>query len=132
MQQCQKVTADLAKHPEVQTKIAELRTKMMNGELDREAMQAESQKIYKAAGVDAQVARACNARNRQGGAAPVGSSDPMQVVHQSSQSGGAAGQSGQGAGRRGNGLPGQATASTRRKSYGLASATTMSRKCCRD
>ncbi len=99
-QQCQKVTADLAKHPEVQTKIAELRTKMMNGEIDREAMQAESQKIYKAAGVDGQVARACNARNRQGGAGG-GQQRSDAGGAQRSPSGGAAGQRGQGAGRRG-------------------------------
>src|SRR4029079_15272654 len=68
-EQCAKVTAALAKHPEVQTKIQDLRTKMMNGEIDRQAMQAESQKIYSAAGVDGQVARACNFRNRQGGQA---------------------------------------------------------------
>jgi HlyD family secretion protein len=66
-EQCAKVTAALAKHPEVQTKIQDLRTKMMNGELDRQAMQAESQKIYSAAGIDGQVARACNFRNRQNG-----------------------------------------------------------------
>ena len=64
-EQCQKVTATLAKHPDVQTKIGDLRTRMMNGELDRQTMQAEMQKIYSAAGVDAQVARACNFRERQ-------------------------------------------------------------------
>ena len=68
--QCKKITADLAKHPEVQTKIQDLRTKMMNGELDRQAMQAESQKIYAAAGIDGQIARACSFRQRsQGGSA---------------------------------------------------------------
>ena len=65
-EQCQKVTATLAKHPDVRTKIGDLRTRMMNGEIDRQAMQAEMQKIYSAAGVDAQVARACNFRERQG------------------------------------------------------------------
>ena len=65
--QCQKVTADLAKHPDVQKQLADLREKMMNGELDRQAMQAESQKIYSTAGIDAQVARACNFRQRQSG-----------------------------------------------------------------
>jgi HlyD family secretion protein len=64
-EQCAKVTAALAKHPDVQTKIQDLRTKMQNGELDRQAMQAESQKIYSAAGIDGQVARACNFRQRQ-------------------------------------------------------------------
>ena len=81
--QCAKVTADLAKKPDVQAKIADLRTKMMNGEIDRQSMQAESQKIYAAAGIDAQVARACNFRQRQGGqgagaqAAPRGTNGPQ-------------------------------------------------------
>jgi HlyD family secretion protein len=66
-EQCQKVTAALAKNPDAQKQLADLRTRMMSGELDRQAMQAESQKIYAAAGVDAQVARACNFRQRQGG-----------------------------------------------------------------
>jgi HlyD family secretion protein len=66
-EQCQKVTAALAKNADAQKQLADLRTRMMNGELDRQAMQAESQKIYAAAGVDAQVARACNFRQRQGG-----------------------------------------------------------------
>jgi HlyD family secretion protein len=72
--QCKKITADLAKHPEVQTKIQDLRTKMMNGEMDRQAMQAESQKIYAAAGIDGQIARACSFRDRQrqGGAGAAG------------------------------------------------------------
>ena len=65
--QCQKVTADLAKRPDLQKQLADLRTRMMDGELDRQAMQAESQKIYSTAGVDPQVARACNFRQRQGG-----------------------------------------------------------------
>lgn len=86
--QCQQVTATLAKHPDVQTKIAGLRTKMRNGELDREAMQAESQKIYSAAGVDAAVARACSFRQRGG-----------TQNAQGTQSGGLGGQ--RGGGRRG-------------------------------
>jgi HlyD family secretion protein len=62
--QCQKVTEALTKHPEVQTRLADLRTRMMNGEMDRQAMQQESQKIYSAAGLDPQVARACSFRSR--------------------------------------------------------------------
>jgi HlyD family secretion protein len=62
--QCAAVTATMAKHPEVQTKIADLRSQMMSGTIDRQAMQTEMQKIYKAIGVDAGVARACNFRQR--------------------------------------------------------------------
>jgi len=65
-QQCTDITAALAKKPEVQTKIAALRTQMQAGELDRQGMQAEMQKIYSAAGLDAAVVRACNFRERGG------------------------------------------------------------------
>jgi HlyD family secretion protein len=105
--QCQKVTAALAKHPDAQTKLGELRTKMMNGELDRQAMQAESQKIYAAAGVDPQVARACNFRQRQGGRGGQGGAQPGTGQSSAAQSGGAStgafqgGQTGRGRGRRG-------------------------------
>ena len=66
-QQCQQITATLAKKPDVQKKLDDLRAKMRSGELDRAAMQAESQKIYSAAGIDADVARACRMREGQGG-----------------------------------------------------------------
>jgi hypothetical protein len=59
------VTATLAKHPDVQTKIADLRARVMSGELDRQAMQGEMQKIYTGVGLDAGIARACNFRQRQ-------------------------------------------------------------------
>jgi len=65
-QQCQQVTATLARKPEAQKQLADLRTKMMDGEIDRQAMQSQSQKIYTDAGVDPAVARACNFRQRQG------------------------------------------------------------------
>ena len=76
--QCKKITADLAKHPEVQTKIQDLRTKMMNGEMDRQAMQTESQKIYAAAGIDGQIARACSFRQRQQGGGAAGAQGAFQ------------------------------------------------------
>lgn len=65
--QCEAVTATLAKHPEVQGKISDLRTRMQSGELDRQGMQAEMQKIYSGVGLDAGVARACIFRQRGGG-----------------------------------------------------------------
>ena len=88
--QCAKVTADLAKHPDVQAKIADLRTKMMNGEIDRQAMQAESQKIYAAAGIDAQLARACNFRQRQGGQGRGAQAGQRGAAQESATGGGAA------------------------------------------
>ena len=40
------MTATIAKHPDVPTKIAALRSRMQAGELDRQAMQAETQKSF--------------------------------------------------------------------------------------
>jgi HlyD family secretion protein len=93
-QQCKGVADTLAKHPDVQAKLSALRTRMMDGGIDRQAMQVESQKIYSAAGLDAAVARACSFRSRnQSGTA-------------TAQSG--AGQTGefQGGGQRGTGRRG--------------------------
>jgi len=75
----------------------------MNGELDRQAMQAESQKIYSAAGIDGQVARACNFRNRQGGqgGAPRGGAQNSGAAPGGAFQGTQAGQTGRGRGRRG-------------------------------
>jgi HlyD family secretion protein len=94
--QCVAVMAALSKKPDVQTKIADLRTKMMNGEMEREAVQAETQKLYASAGVDPAVARACTFRARsQGGAAGAG----RDAAGGSAQA--AAGQGGQGGARGG-------------------------------
>ncbi len=65
--QCEEVTATLAKHPEVQKQIADLRQKMFSGELDRSEMQGEMAKIYAAVKLDPGVARACNFRQRAAG-----------------------------------------------------------------
>jgi HlyD family secretion protein len=91
--QCAKVTETLAKHPETQKQIADLRAKIQSGEMDRQAMQAESQKIYSAVGLDPQVTRACNFKQRQ-----------------AQGSGGFAGGNGGGQGRQfgGTGAPGAA------------------------
>jgi len=101
--QCQKITATLAKHPEVQKQLQDLRTKMMNGELDRQAMQAESQKIYSAAGVDGQVARACNFKQRQQGGGQTGAQNGGA---QGGFQGGAQGEAGAGTGQRAGGRRG--------------------------
>jgi HlyD family secretion protein len=98
--QCAKVTADLAKQPDVQTKLSDLRTKMMNGDIDRQAMQAESQKIYAAAGIDPQVARACNFRQRRGGQEG-GAQAAQRDAGGNAQSGAAAAGGGRAGGRRG-------------------------------
>jgi HlyD family secretion protein len=63
--QCAKVTATLAKHPETQKQLADLRTRMQSGELDRQGMQAEAQKIYSGIGLNPDTTRACNFKQRQ-------------------------------------------------------------------
>lgn len=113
--QCEAVTATLAKHPEVQTKISDLRTRMMSGAIDRQAMQAEMQKIYTAAGLDAGVARACTFRQRGGsGAGASGASGANAATGTQSGAAGASGR-GQAAGRRG--LVFVATDTTKSKKY---------------
>jgi len=67
--QCAAVTAAMAKKPAEAAKLDALRQKMMSGELDRDAMRAQSQAIYTALGVDARIAGACRRRAFQGGAA---------------------------------------------------------------
>jgi HlyD family secretion protein len=111
--QCEAVTATLAKHPEVQTKISDLRTRMTSGEIDRQAMQAEMQKIYTAAGLDAGVARACNFHQRGGAAGASGASGANGA---NGTQAGAAGGSGRGAGGR-RGLVFVATDTTKNKKY---------------
>jgi HlyD family secretion protein len=64
---CSAVTAALAKRPADQAKLDSLRQQMMSGAIDRDAMRAETQKIYAAAGVDARVAAACRRRAFTGG-----------------------------------------------------------------
>lgn len=71
-QECAAVTAALAKKPDEVKKLEALRERMRSGEIDRDAMRAESQKIYAALGVDGRIAGACRMREMraQGGAAP--------------------------------------------------------------
>lgn len=100
-QQCQQVTATLAKKPDVQKKLDDLRAKMRSGELDRAAMQAESQKLYSAAGVDADVARACRMREGQGGRNNGGAAVQGGAQQSAGAAQGAQGQQGGFAGRAG-------------------------------
>ena len=50
--ECAAVTAAMAKKPAEQAKLDALRQQMMSGAIDRDAMRAETQKIYAAIGVD--------------------------------------------------------------------------------
>jgi len=71
--QCVDVKAALAKKPDLQKKLDDLRTKARAGELDFSAMRDESQKLYAAAGIDMRVAGACRRKEMQAnGAGPSG------------------------------------------------------------
>jgi HlyD family secretion protein len=65
--ECDAVTAALKKKPAEQAKLDSLRQQMMSGAIDRDAMRAETQKIYAAMGVDPRVATACRRRAFQAG-----------------------------------------------------------------
>lgn len=99
--QCKAVTAAFAKKPAEKKKLDDMRAQMMSGALDRQAMRAESEKIYAAVGVDARVAGACRRKEMQAngggfgggqGGAPAGGAAP-----------GAPAGAGAGQGGRGNG-----------------------------
>ncbi len=121
--QCAAVTATLAKHPDVQTKIADLRTRMMSGELDRQAMQGEMQKIYTGVGLDAGVARACNFRQRQ---AQGGANGSVGASGTGGGFGGGANAAQNGGGP--NGFVGGGQSAARRGLVFVASDTTKKRK----
>ena len=65
--QCKTVTAAFAKKPAERAKLDGLRQQMMSGSMDRQAMRAESDKIYAAVGVDSRIAGACRRKEMQGG-----------------------------------------------------------------
>ena len=70
-QDCAKVTTAMAKKPQAQTLIQGLRGRVQAGEIDQQQSRAISDSIYKSLGVESNVARACQFRNRasaQGGA----------------------------------------------------------------
>ena len=63
--QCKAVTAAFAKKPAEKKKLDDMRTQMMSGTMDRQAMRDESEKIYAAVGLDARVAGACRRKEMQ-------------------------------------------------------------------
>jgi HlyD family secretion protein len=72
---CAAVKTAMDKKPGAVKKLDTLRERMRSGEIDRNAMREESQKIYAAIGVDARIAGACRVREMraQGTARPAGS-----------------------------------------------------------
>ena len=80
---CKAVSAALAKKPAEKAKLDGLRQQMMSGALDRQAMRAESEKIYAAVGVDAKIAGACRRKEMQasGGSAPGAAGAPGSALN---------------------------------------------------
>ena len=76
---CKAVTAAFAKKPAEKAKLDNLRQQMMSGTMDRQAMRAESEKIYAAVGVDARIAGACRRKEMQatGGGMPGAAAAPV-------------------------------------------------------
>ena len=87
--QCSDVKAALAKKPDLQKKLDDLRSKARSGELDFAAMRDESEKLYKSAGIDMRVAGACRRKEMQANGGGMGGGQPGAAV------------SGQGGGNRG-------------------------------
>ena len=63
--ECTDVKAALAKKPDLQKKLDDLRTKARSGEIDFSAMRDQSEKLYAAAGIDMRVAGACRRKEMQ-------------------------------------------------------------------
>lgn len=64
---CRKVTDAFASAPAAQAALQGLRGRVQSGEIDQQRSRVLSDSIYKALGLDGQVARACQFRGRQGG-----------------------------------------------------------------
>jgi HlyD family secretion protein len=78
--ECDAVTAAMKKKPGEQAKLDSLRQQMMSGAIDRDAMRAETQKIYAAMGVDPRVAMACRRRAFQNGGGAGGMGGGLQTA----------------------------------------------------
>jgi HlyD family secretion protein len=83
---CDAVKAAFAKHPDAEQKLSGLRARVQSGELDFQAMRAESQKIYESAGVDPRIAGACRMRDRQRAGGDTGRTGGRQSGSQQSAS----------------------------------------------
>jgi HlyD family secretion protein len=92
--QCADVKKALAKKPDLQKKLDDLRNKLRSGEIEFPAMREETQKLYASAGVDARVAGACRRKEvgaTGGGMAGTGNGGqrgPTSGAGQAPQSGG--------------------------------------------
>jgi HlyD family secretion protein len=74
--QCSDVKAALAKKPDLQKKLDDLRTKARSGELDFSAMRDASERLYTSAGIDMRVAGACRRKEMQANGGGMGGGQP--------------------------------------------------------
>lgn len=74
--QCSDVKAALAKKPDLQKKLDDLRTKARAGELDFTAMRDSSEKLYKSAGIDMRVVGGCRRKEMQANGGGMGGGQP--------------------------------------------------------
>lgn len=72
--QCADVKAALARKPDLQKKLDDLRTKARSGEIDFSAMRDQSEKLYTSAGIDMRVAGACRRKEMQAAGGGMGAS----------------------------------------------------------
>jgi len=63
--QCADVKAALARKPDLQKKLDDVRVKVRSGELDFSVMRDTTEKLYKSVGLDARVAGACRRKEMQ-------------------------------------------------------------------
>jgi HlyD family secretion protein len=90
--QCSDVKAALAKKPDLQKRIDDLRTKARSGELDFSALRDSTEKLYKSVGLDVRVAGACRRKEMQASGGSMGGGQGGAY----GQRGGNGGQNGQG------------------------------------
>jgi len=84
---CAAVKATFAKHPDAEQKLAGFRSRVQSGELDFQAVRAESQKIYESIGLDPRVAGACRMRERQRASGDSGRAGGRQSANAGQRSG---------------------------------------------
>jgi hypothetical protein len=102
--QCTQVRDAMARSPNAQTTLQGLRGRVQAGEIDQQRSRVISDSIYKALGVDAMVARACQFRGRQGGdrSGRTGGAAQQATAPSGSQSAATNSGGGRRGGRRGN------------------------------
>ena len=94
--QCADVKAALAKKPDLQKKLDDLRNKARSGELDFTAMRTESEKLYSSAGIDMRVAGACRRKEMQANGGGYGGQPAGPTGQSNGQRGDRGGQQAQG------------------------------------